>query len=193
MADQHPPSKPDRADLFATASEQHGFFTTSQAARAGFSRRMLTHYARSGEFIRERRSVYRFRDYPSSPWAHIQAACLATGPADAVVSHESALELLGLSDVVPRTVHLTVPRHRRSRQAPPGATIHTARHPPAPAEVVERDGFRMTAPARSIVAAIVDALERGMATAEDLRTAARRRGRRVVDLVDLGIAEVETR
>ena len=57
MADQHPPSKPDRADLFATASEQHGFFTTSQAARAGFSRRMLTHYARSGEFIRERRSV----------------------------------------------------------------------------------------------------------------------------------------
>ena len=206
MADQHPRSKPDRADLFATASEQHGFFTTSQAARAGFSRRMLTHYARSGEFIRERRGVYRFRDYPSSPWAHIQAACLATGPADAVVSHESALELLGLSDVVPRTVHLTVPRHRRSRQAPPGATIHTARHPPAPAEVVERDGFRMTAPARSIadaaawgtapdqiVAAIGDALERGMATAEDLRTAARRRGRRVVDLVDLGIAEVETR
>ncbi len=167
---------------------------------------MLAHYARSGEFIRERRGVYRFRDYPSSPWAHIQAACLASGPSDAVVSHESALELLGLSDVVPHTVHLTVPRHRRGRQTPPGATIHTARHPPAPAEVVERDGFRVTAPARSIadaaawgtapdqiVAAIGDALERGMATAEDLRTAARRRGRRVVNLVELGIAEVETR
>ena len=67
MDDQPIPSKPDRAALFATASEQHGFFTAPQAARAGFSRRMLVHYARSGEFIRERRGVYRFRDYPSSP------------------------------------------------------------------------------------------------------------------------------
>ncbi len=206
MDDQSIHSKPDRAALFATASEQHGFFTTRQAAQAGFSRRMLTHYARSGEFIRERRGVYRFRDYPASPRAHIQSACLAAGPADAVVSHESALELLDLSDVVPRTVHVTVPRHRRSRRAPSGATIHTARHPPVPAEVVERDGLRVTAPARSIadaaawgtapdqiVAAIVDALERGIATVEDLRAAARRRGRRVVDLVELGIAEVGTR
>ena len=205
MDDHPPPSKPDRAALFATASEQHGFFTTRQAAQSGFSRRMLAHYARSGEFIRERRGVYRFRDYPSSPWAHIQAACLASGPSDAVVSHESALELLGLSDVVPRTVHLTLPRRRRNRRAPPGTTIHTARHPPAPAEVVDRDGFRVTAPARSIadaaawgtapdqiVAAVEDALERGMATAEDLRTAARRRGRRVLDLVEQGIAEVAT-
>ena len=72
--------------------------------------------------------------------------------------------------------------------------------------MVEREGFRVTAPARSIadaaawgtapdqiVAAIVDALERGMATVEDLRASARRRGRRVVDLVESGLAEVETR
>ena len=206
MSDFATPSKPDRASLFATALEQHGFFTTPQAARAGFTRRMLVHYARSGEFIRERRGIYRFRDYPASPRAHIQAACLATGPADSVVSHESALELLDLSDVVPRAVHLTVPRHRRGCRVPPGVTVHTARHPPAPAELVEREGFRVTSPARSIadaaawgtapdqiLAAVVDALERGMASVEDLRAAARRRGRRVVDLVELSIAEGEAR
>ena len=203
MADLKTPSKPDRAALFATALEQHGLFTTPQAAQVGFSRRMLAHYARSGEFIRERRGIYRFRDYPASPHAHIQAACLAAGPAEAVVSHESALELLDLSDVVPRTVHLTLPRRRRGWRAPTGVTIHTTTHSPTPADVVEREGLRVTAPARSIadaaawgtapeqtVAAVVDALDRGMAGVEDLRAATRGRGRRVADLIELGLAEV---
>lgn len=204
MDDEPTPPKPDRAALFVTATAQHGFFTTPQAAQAGFSRRMLAHYARSGQFIRERRGIYRFRDYPASPQAHIQAAYLAAGPAEAVVSHESALELLDLSDVVPRTVHLTLPRHRRGWRAPSGVTVHTTTHPPAPDEVVEREGLPLTVPARSIadaaawgtapeqiVAAVVDALDRGMATSDDLRAAAHRRGRRVADLVDQGLAEVD--
>lgn len=199
-------SKPDRAALFVTATAQHGFFTTRQAAQSGFSRRMLAHYARSGDFIRERRGIYRFRDYPVSPHAAIQAACLAAGAADAVVSHESALELHNLSDVVPRTVHLTVPRSRRGWRAPAGVTVHTATRPPESGEVVERAGLPVTAPARSIadaaawgtapdqiVTAVVDAMDRGMTTVEDLRTAARNRGQRVADLVGLGLSEVDSR
>lgn len=198
-------SKPDRAALFVTAAAQHGFFTTRQAAQAGFSHRMLAHYARSGEFIRERRGIYRFRDYPASPRAAIQAACLAAGAADAVVSHETALELHNLSDVVPRTVYLTLPRSRRGWRAPTGVTVHTATHPPGSRDAVERAGLPVTAPARSnadaaawgtapdqIVTAGVDAMDRGMTTVEDLRTAARSRGRRVADLVDLGLSDVGT-
>ncbi len=166
---------------------------------------MLAHYARSGQFIRERRGIYRFRDYPASPRAAIQAACLAGGAAEAVVSYETALELHNLSDVVPRTVHLTLPRSRRGWRDPAGVTVHTATHPPGSRDVVERAGLPVTAPARSIadaaawgtaldqiVTAVVDAMDRGMTTVEDLRTAARSRGRRVADLVDLGLSEVGT-
>ena len=84
-----------------------------------------------------------------------------------------------------------------------GVTIHTTTHSPAPADVVEREGIRVTAPARSIadaaawgtapeqiVAAVVDALDRGMAGVEDLRAATRGRGRRVADLIELGLAEI---
>ncbi len=203
MDDEPTPPKPDRAALFLTATAQHGFVTTAQAADAGVSRRMLAHYARSGQFIRVHRGIYRFRDYPASSWAHVQAAYLAAGPAEAVVSHESALELLNLSDVVPRTVHLTLSRHRRSWRPPTGVTVHTTMHPPAPTEVVEREGLRVTSPARSIadaaawgtapeqiLAAVDDALDRGMATSDDLRATAHRRGRRVADLIDQGLANV---
>ena len=205
MDDEPTPPKPDRAALFLTATAQHGFVTTAQAADAGVSRRMLAHYAGLGTLIREHRGIYRFRDYPASPWAHVQAACLVAGPAEVIVSHESALELLDLSDVVPRTVHLTLPRHRRGWRAPTRVTVHTTTHPPVGDEVVEREGLPVTAPARSIadaaawgtapeqiVAAVVDALDHGMATGDDLRAAAHRRGRRVASLVDQGLAEVDS-
>ncbi len=42
-----------------------------------------------------------------------------------MVSHESALDLLGLSDVTPSAVHLTVSRARRNVPSIPGVKIHT--------------------------------------------------------------------
>lgn len=45
-----------------------------------------------------------------------------------------------------------------------------------------------TAP-EQIVAAVIDALDRRMAGVEDLRAASSGRGRRVADLIELGMAE----
>src|SRR3989442_13049990 len=115
----------NRKDLFAVASQQGGHFTADQARRCGYTWALLSHHALRGRFVRIRRGLYRLRDYPSSPGEDVLAGWLAVGRDDAVVSHESALALLGLSDVVPDRVHLTVSRARRGRKAPPGVRMHT--------------------------------------------------------------------
>lgn len=76
-----------------------------------------------------RRGPCRYREYPSSPREDVLAAWLAVGKTVAVVSHDSALDLLGLSDVIPDAVHLTVPRRRRHLPALPGVKIHTTVRP----------------------------------------------------------------
>src|SRR3989449_11223018 len=107
-------SKPDRARLFEIASEQSGYFTADQAQACGFSRALLSHHAKSGHFVRVRRGLYRFREYPSSRREDVLAAWLAVGKDASTVSHESALDILDLSDVIPAAVHLTVSRSRRN-------------------------------------------------------------------------------
>ena len=87
--------------LFRVASGQAGYFTAAQARVCGFSRALLSHHARSGRFPRISHGLYRFREYPSSPREHVLAAWLAVGKDVSVVSHESALDLLDLSDIIP--------------------------------------------------------------------------------------------
>ena len=188
--------QPRRARLFELASEQGGYFTAAQARACGFSKALLAHHAKSGRFLRVRQGLYRIREYPSSPREDVIAAWLATGREMTVVSHESALDILGLSDVVPEVVHLTVPRARRYRSASPGVAIHTTTRRLDKSDVVVRDGVRVTAPARSIIdaaqagtapeqimAAVGQALDRGMATESKLLGVAKTRGGRVERLV----------
>ena len=195
------PDRPDSQSLFETASEQGGYFTAAQARAAGFSWALLTHHAKTGRFVRVRRGLYRLREYPSFPREEVLAAWLAVGKDAAVVSHDTALDLLGLSDVVPDAVHLTVPRSHRYRAPIPGVRIHTATVPPGPGERVVRDGVPVTAPVRTILdaaaagtapeqieLAIRQAIGRGIATPDELRRGARRRGWRVAGLIDGALA-----
>ena len=68
--------------------------------------------------------LHRFREYPSYPREHVLAAWLAAGKDIAVVSHESALDLLDLSDVIPDAVH-PPPRSRHNLPSVPGVRINT--------------------------------------------------------------------
>jgi len=68
-----------------------------------------------------------------------------------VVSHESALVLHGLSDVLPNTVHLLVSREHRGVRAPTGVTLHTATAPIPDGDITTRHGIRVTIPARTII------------------------------------------
>jgi predicted transcriptional regulator of viral defense system len=188
---------PDHERLFQIASEQGGYFTAPQARQSGFSKALLAHHAgEGGRFLRVRRGLYRFRQYPPSPREDVLAAWLAADREEAVVSHESALELLGLSDVVPEAVHVAVPRSKRYRPGAPGVRIHTTTRELTPADVVVRDGMRVTSPVRSIldaaetgtapeqvIAAVTQAVDRGMTTELLLLAAAGERGRRVERLV----------
>jgi predicted transcriptional regulator of viral defense system len=150
-------SKPDHAGLFAVASGQHGFFTAAQARECGFRPDLLSHAVKRGKYIRVHRGVYRFRDYPSYHREEVVAAWLAAGKDHAVVSHESALDLLELSNVIPNAIHLTVDRAHRYLKPTPGVILHTTTRPLEPSDITVRDGIRMTSPARTIV----DAAELG--------------------------------
>lgn len=196
------PTSPDHEQLFQTASEQGGYFTAAQGRAAGYSWALLAHHSKSGRFIRVSRGLYRIREYPSSPRENVVAAQLAAGADVALVSHESALDILGLSDVVPEVVHVTVPRSRRYRPASPGVVVHTTTRPFSADDVVVRDGIRVSAPIRAIVdaadagtgpeqivAAVAQALERGMATERQLLKTARERGGRVERLITQAIEE----
>jgi predicted transcriptional regulator of viral defense system len=196
---------PDHACLFAEASTQHGYFTAEQARSCGFASDVLAYHARTGRFLRLRRGLYRLRDYPSSPHEEVVRAWLAVGADAAVVSHESALDLLGLSDIVPNAVHLTVPRSRRHLRALPGVRIHTAIKPLLPEDTTMRDGLRLTSATRTILdaaeagtapeqieLAVAQALERGLTTTLRLAEGARQRSRRVARLIEASLADARS-
>ena len=186
---------PDQRALFSIASGQGGYFTVDQAKSAGYSAALLAHHAKTGRFRRVRRGLYRFQEYPVSPREDVLATWLRAGDS-AVVSHESALDLLNLSDVVPRYVHVTVPRARRHLRHLPGARIHTTAEPVPPQDKVTRDGIVVTSATRSILdsaqagaapeqitLAIVQAVERGLASPGELKKRSSERSRRVERLI----------
>ena len=193
MSDIH---VPDAVALSRIAYAQDGYFTSRQARERGFSPQLLAHHVRSGRYEHVRRGLHRLRDYPGSSHQEVRENWLAVGAERAVVSHESALELHGLSDVLPNTVHMLVDRDDRGIKPPRGVTLHTTTKPLKAAEVVSREGIRVTDPVRSIldaagagtapeqiVAAVRQALEEGLATRRSLFALADRRGGRVADLV----------
>ena len=192
----HRSARPDRLRLFEIASEQGGYFTAQQARACGYSFALLSHHVKGGRFIRVRRGLYRLREYPSSPREDVLAAWLVVGKDVAVVSHESALDLLDLSDMIPDAAHLTVPRSRRNLPSLPGVKIHTTVRPFRPSDLTYREGIVITSATRTILdaaeagvapdqveLAVVQAVERGMAAPDQLRRDAAARGRRVAALI----------
>jgi hypothetical protein len=119
--------KPDIRSLEADSYQQSGYFTVEQARRHGVSSQLLNHHVRRGRFERVRRGLYRVRGFPSSQHDELREKWMGVGMDKAVLSHESALSLLELSDNVPDKVHLLVPRRSRGLRRPPGVVIHT--HP----------------------------------------------------------------
>lgn len=197
---------PDHNRLFELASEQSGYFTAEQARERGFGWDMLSYHTRRGNFLRLRRGLYRLTRFPPSPYEEVIANWLAFDPEAAIVSHETALQLFDLADVVPTTIHLTAPRSHRSRKPPPGVTLHTVLKPPGRNSVVIRHGVRVSTPARAIAEAAAygtapeqiiraarEALNRGLATRSELLAAARRHGGRAEKLIRHAVQEVPAR
>ncbi len=180
-----PQSAPQHDALYRTAEAQAGYFATRQAAIAGFTRPLLAHHARNGQFQRVRHGVYRLTRFPDMPHADLFIAHLEVGPRS-VVSHESALALYELTDVLPSAIHLTVPRTSSRRHS--GLRLHTRRLNPD--EVTQRHGLPVTTVLRTLTdiasghrpnelvrQAVHEALQRGLVTRSVLSAyAAKRRG-----------------
>ena len=132
--------------LYDIAEAQAGYFTTAQAAAAGVDRRRLAYYAHTGRVQRIRHGIYRLTQFPQSRFEDLFIAWLAAGP-NAVISHESALLLYDLSDVLPEAIHVTVPRTASRRRL--GLRLHTNRI--CPDDVTQHEGLPVTTVPRSIV------------------------------------------
>ena len=183
--------RPDEHRLYRIAERQAGYFTRAQALAAGYSDPLLAHHVRGGKFQRVRRGVYRWVAFPEMPHADLFIAWLSTGP-QAVLSHESALALYGLSDLLPGEIHLTVPRTASRRRK--GMRLHTARL--RPDEVTMREGLPVTTLPRTLAdlirsgvseewirQAVQQALAGGLVQAEDLLADAQRRGGKVAKVI----------
>lgn len=171
--------------LYGLSEGQAGYFSAAQAVEAGVSRRVLSHHAADGgALIRFDRGLYRLRNFPRSPHEELVATWLSVGrPVDAVVSHDSALDLYGLSDIVPDSVHLSASRtHRGHRSRRPGVRFHFVTGGVPFADRSERDGLPVTSVERTLIDALAthgvteqielalsQALDRGLTSLRRLR------------------------
>lgn len=174
------PQRPDWNRLFATAVTQDGFFTTRQAAEAGYSPQLLVHHIHAGRMVRVHRGIHRLVHFPASEHDELVVAWLWSERAG-VLSHQTALVLHDLSDVLPARVHLTLPSawRRRRLRVPADVVLHHADLPqedrswvgPVPTTTPRRtltdcahDGF----PPELLRQAARQALRRGLVARVDL-------------------------
>jgi predicted transcriptional regulator of viral defense system len=148
---------PDSHRLYTVAAAQEGFFTTRQAAEAGYSRPLIDHHVRAKRFLRVRRGIYRLVHFPYSENPDLVVAWLWSATVG-VASHETALALHRLSDVLPAKIHLTVPATWRKRRiaVPDLYVLHYSDL--AAGEKAWSGAVPMTAPLRTIRDCLRDGL-----------------------------------
>jgi predicted transcriptional regulator of viral defense system len=148
--------EPSWQRLYAAAEPQSGYFTTDDAAKAGFTPQLLRYHVTTGKAAHAGpRGIYRLTMFPPGDHEDLVVAWLWTGR-DGVVSHESALALNELSDAMPAKIHLSVPAAwaKRRLRVPPNIVIH-------PVDVAARDrafvgAVPVTKPRRTIEDCIRD-------------------------------------
>ncbi|MFC4043579.1 type IV toxin-antitoxin system AbiEi family antitoxin domain-containing protein [Dactylosporangium siamense] len=161
------------------AEEQAGVITRGQAVAEGISADQIRRRLRTGRWQRAFAGVYyTFSGKPTRP-AVLWAALLTAGP-DAVLSHQTAAELIGLIDRPEPPIHVSVPWQRHVR---PIEGVWTHRRHRTPTEASARDPARtgvedtvvdLTQAAKDVDAAvawIARACNRRLTTPDRLRMA----------------------
>jgi predicted transcriptional regulator of viral defense system len=158
--------------LYQVACLQQGYFTTSQAIKAGFQDATHPYHVKNGDWIREWRGIYRISRYPQTETGQYALWSLWSrnrrGISQGIYSHETALSLFDLSDAMPGKLHMTVPHSFRRHSEIPGVLV-LHRGEIAPQEIEEREGYGVARPAR----VIVDLLLKASVSIEIIRQAYR--------------------
>ena len=183
-----PRSQPPFRALQALAGSQSGYFTAKQAARLGYGYSHLSYHVGAQNIERIAHGLYRMSVFPLSDQDDLVRLAFWSRNRDdevqAVVSHASALVLHGLSDLLPDTIHLSVPP-RFQKRALVGCSLHSVRLDAR--DIEAREGFRVTTPLRTLLdaataprissdelaGAVAGALERGLVRRRALEQRAR--------------------
>src|SRR5580700_3177537 len=158
--------------LYEIAEEQQGYFTTKQAKAAGFAENTHPYHVQAGNWIREHRGIYRLASFPRGERPDLMLWSLWSrnrGEAgQGVYSHQTALSLYDLSDVMPAKLHMIVPKNfRRNSEIPHVLVLHFTDLPQDDIGAVH--GVRVTKPMRTIL----DLLAGGEVPPATLRQAVR--------------------
>jgi|SRR5271157_1597911 len=140
--------------LYEIAEGQQGFFTTKQAKAAGFAENTHPYHVQAGNWIREHRAIYRLSRFPRGQRPDLMLCSLwSRNRAEAVqgvYSHQTALSLHDLSEVMPAKLHMTVPRSfRRNSEIPRVLVLHFADLPQS--DIGAAHGVCVTKPLRAIL------------------------------------------
>ena len=164
------PHKEAARRLHQVAQSQQGFFTTKQAIRSGFAEKTHAYHVNAGNWIREHRGIYRLDDFPTPERPDLMLWDLWSRNRQEVpegaYSHDTALSLHELSDMMPSKLHMTVPREfRRNGKIPEILVLHHAQLDTS--NVQEMHGVRVTRPLRTIL----DLLQSGHVDRSQLKQA----------------------
>jgi predicted transcriptional regulator of viral defense system len=148
--------------LYRTAEAQQGYFTYRQALQAGYSSPSLVYHVSTGAWVREYRGLYRLARFPVSPDGHYVLwtlwSCSRDGEPQGVYTHQTALSIHELSDVMPAKLHMTVPpSFRRNAAIPKVIVLHKS--DVSPVEVEQRQGYRVVRPLRAVAELLRDGTE----------------------------------
>ncbi|MCY4644941.1 MAG: hypothetical protein OXB88_10015 [Bacteriovoracales bacterium] len=141
--------------LYDCASKQQGFFTTKLAEQSGFHRSHHSYHVKVGHWIREMRGIYRLSNFPQNDEdAQLILWYLWSRNRDedpqGVYSHDTALRIYELGDLMPSKLSMTVPKKfHRFNKTPNILVLHKA-------DLAKRDiqlirGFAVTTPARTLL------------------------------------------
>jgi predicted transcriptional regulator of viral defense system len=135
-----------RRRLFNLAAEQAGYFSAAQARDLGYSYQAQAHHVKAGNWLRIDRGLFRLAEWIPDVNDDLARWTLWSG-GRGVVSHETALAAHGIGEFESPKAHLTVPPGFRKRDE--AVTLHHVELPEE--DVVQRVGFRITTPIRSII------------------------------------------
>lgn len=109
--------------ILEIAKTQKGYVATYQAPEV--SSQLFAHHESAGNLERVSRGIYRVEMLPPEEDEELVIAYLWSRERG-VISHESALSIYKISDVLPRRIHLTLPRDDKPvrREKPDWIAVH---------------------------------------------------------------------
>lgn len=162
--------------LFEIAESQQGYFTYKQALSAGYYRDAAHFHTKSGEWLREKRGIYRLAKFPVSDRPDLVLWSLWSadreGNIQGVYSYQTALSLYEITDANPAKLHMTVtPKFRKFNSPPKGIVLHRAELKES--EIKKQQGYFVTTPLKTLQdmfsAQLMDANEIKLAAKQAVR------------------------